>query len=246
MNRELALQGFIKADNLLVESDFMNAKQSFIALMENPFFTQTENNWIASRAEYAGALDLGQDSLSENLEVFKSRWYKAQQENKLLRETTDSLDFRLKKLNQEYDQALQSAQNEIAQLKSELNKKENIQVLSFVNQNGNQIYYLGEVKNGKANGGGIGIWNTGGIYKGEWKDNMRHGEGHYTWKDGHQYVGTFVNGIREGQGVYTWSSGERYEGAWSNNKRNGYGVMYDKDNNVQFKGEWEDDKVKKS
>lgn len=214
--------------------------------MENPFFTQTENNWIASRIEYAGALVLGQDSLSENLEVFKSRWYKAQQENKLLRETKDSLDFRLKKLNQEYDQALQSAQNELAQLKSELNKKENIQVLSFVNQNGNQIYYLGEVKNGKANGGGIGIWNTGGIYKGEWKDNMRHGEGHYTWKDGHQYEGTFVNGIREGQGVYTWSSGERYEGNWSNNKRNGYGVMYDKDNNVQFKGEWEDDKVKKN
>jgi hypothetical protein len=123
-----------------------------------------------------------------------------------------------------------------------LNRKEKIKVLSFNNSKGGKIHYLGEVENEKASGGGIGIWTTGSIYKGDWKNNLRHGNGTFEWADGEKYIGEYVNDIRNGKGTYLWPSGERYEGLWKNDKRNGFGILYDRDSNIRFEGEWVDDK----
>lgn len=130
----------------------------------------------------------------------------------------------------------------IAQREKDLSKKDRVKVISFIGNKGVKIHYLGEVIDGKANGGGVGIWATGSIYKGQWKDNLRHGQGTYEWADGEKYEGEYLEGRREGTGTYYWPSGERYKGDWKNDKRNGAGTLYDQDGNIRFEGNWEDDK----
>ncbi|WP_192901728.1 MORN repeat-containing protein [Psychroflexus aestuariivivens] len=130
----------------------------------------------------------------------------------------------------------------IEEKKQSLARKNDIQVISFKSENGDEVHYLGEVHNGKANGGGIGIWRTGSIYRGEWKNNKRHGKGTFEWADGQKYEGDFENDIRSGAGIYYWPSGERYEGEFENNRREGYGTLYDPDGNISFEGDWKNDK----
>jgi hypothetical protein len=144
---------------------------------------------------------------------------------------TDSLRQRIQLLNAE-----------VAKKNQELNRKQLIQVISFKNANGRLIHYLGEVVNGKANGGGVGIWNTGSIYRGEWKDNKRHGKGTFEWADGEKYVGEYKDDKRDGIGTYNWPSGERYEGEWRNDMREGTGKLFDQDGNIKFEGRWMADK----
>lgn len=45
-------------------------------------------------------------------------------------------------------------------------------------------YYKGEEKNGKRNGIGTYVWNSGSSYTGGWLDNDKHGVGKYTYSDG--------------------------------------------------------------
>lgn len=141
-------------------------------------------------------------------------------------------------------------QKELRQLRSvvdlksdQLKRQHKVKVISFMSSKGKKVHYLGEVVNEQANGGGIGIWSTGGMYQGDWENNQRHGEGRYVWSNEHVYEGEFKNDVREGEGTYYWPSGERYEGEWSNDRRSGQGTLYDKDGNIQYQGEWKNDKV---
>lgn len=140
-------------------------------------------------------------------------------------------------------QKLETLKAEVQKLSNELNRKELVKVITFRSDNGQNIHYLGEVNKGKANGGGVGIWSTGSIYRGDWKDNKRHGKGTYEWADGVKYTGDYVNDKREGEGTYSWPSGERYEGEWRNDVREGFGILYDQDGNVKYKGNWKEDKI---
>ncbi len=135
-----------------------------------------------------------------------------------------------------------SLRSELNDKRAELKRKEKVMVISFPGVKGSTIHYMGEVENGKANGGGIGIWTTGSVYRGEWKDNLRHGKGTFEWADGERYEGDYVEGRREGDGVYYWPSGERYEGQWKNDRRTGSGILYDLDGNIRYDGMWKDDK----
>lgn len=125
---------------------------------------------------------------------------------------------------------------------AELLSKGAIQVLSFKKDKNITVHYLGEISNGKANGGGTGIWSSGSMYRGNWKDNNRHGQGTFEWADGVKYIGTYKDDKRHGEGTYSWPSGERYEGDWKNDVREGYGILYDQDGNVRYKGSWRNDK----
>jgi hypothetical protein len=104
-----------------------------------------------------------------------------------------------------------------------------------------KVFYLGEKRNGKANGEGVGLWSTGGVYKGQWKDNLRHGKGHYTWKDGESYVGDFMNDQRTGEGKYIWKDGESYVGGWKDGRRSGWGTVYYPNGKFKYEGDWKDD-----
>ncbi|MGM0635070.1 MAG: hypothetical protein ACQESK_03310 [Bacteroidota bacterium] len=154
----------------------------------------------------------------------------------------DSIDDATYELEKTKKHQIDSLQRLVNEKNRALQRSENVKVISFKSESGNLVHYLGEIKNEKANGGGIGVWSTGSIYKGEWKENKRHGEGEFTWADGQRYEGDFVDDIRTGEGTYYWPSGEKYEGEWQNNKRHGKGVLYDPDGNVSYEGKWKKDK----
>lgn len=165
------------------------------------------------------------------------------------RKIIEHLEFELDSLDSLYSVRIDSMDFLISDLESEISdkeqkirQKERIRVITFNSPKGHKIHYLGEVSDEKANGGGVGIWTTGSVYKGKWKDNLRHGEGVFEWKDGEKYEGEYVDGQRQGQGTYHWPSGERYEGEWKEDRRNGFGKLYDQDGNIRFEGEWKNDK----
>lgn len=168
---------------------------------------------------------------------------KMEQDSLLLRK--DSLVLGLEQELEEKSEEINTLQVKIKEKEKNLKREERVKVVSFTNEKGKVIHYLGETENGKANGGGVGIWNTGSIYKGDWKDNMRHGQGRYEWADGHIYEGAYIDDKRNGEGSYYWPSGEKYVGEWKDDKRNGEGALYDRDGNVQFEGDWVNDNIVK-
>lgn len=112
---------------------------------------------------------------------------------------------------------------------------------TFTTPRGTKVRYMGELRNGKAFGFGIGVFETGGFYEGQWADNKRHGRGTYRWDDGERYEGDYKDDKRSGYGVYFFKSGEKYVGEWRDDQRNGYGTLFDKRGNVKFRGTWEKD-----
>lgn len=127
--------------------------------------------------------------------------------------------------------------------KSLQSTQENLPVsIEFVNRKGVKVSYFGEVKNGKANGYGVGFYEGGGVYRGFWMENMRHGQGMYTWKNGDTYEGNYSQGERDGFGIYTFVSGEKYRGDWKSDVREGYGELWSPDGQLQWKGQWQKDK----
>lgn len=183
--------------------------------------------------------ELASDTLS--IQEYKVRIRSGNQSIDQLKKQNDSLndvvDNKLDQLVSKND----SLKNLLQKKQKALDRKENIQVITFKSSKGDEVHYLGEVKNGKANGGGVGIWRTGSIYRGQWKNNKRHGEGVFEWADGQKYEGDFKNDVRTGEGTYYWPSGERYEGEFKNNRREGEGTLYDPDGNVSFEGKWKND-----
>ncbi|MFK7814436.1 MAG: MORN repeat-containing protein [Maribacter sp.] len=144
----------------------------------------------------------------------------------------DSLQFTLKK-----------TKVQLASLKRQLKSKSFGEYLKFKSKKGNQIHYVGQVKNGKANGFGIALLDTGSRYEGQWKNNQRNGDGTFYWADGEYYVGTYNNDKRSGYGTYFWPNGEKYAGEWKEDKRSGSGEIYNATGDVVAGGEWNDDKL---
>ena len=239
-----SLHQLITIDEMvLFKGEYKKALEKYNLLNESN--NEQINILIQKRTEYLNQLLTNVDTndqvlINKDLTISHNKQLIAKLENE-----NDSL-------SNFFDSKVNALSNQVDNLKEELNKKEkvithkeNIKVISFKNKKGNTIHYLGEITNQKANGGGIGIWSTGSIYKGSWKDNMRHGKGTYEWADGEKYEGEYVNDIKEGQGTYYWLSGEKYVGEWKGDKRNGKGILYDPDNNIRFEGFWINDKPEK-
>lgn len=231
------------ADDYFFKGDYAQAKISYQSILNTYKLSITQENRIKQKIKRIEDFENSTEVLSDEI-----RAYQFTLNNKL--QKIDSLQSAVSELQSGNEKTVTSKEDEIADLKEKLkqkekalSRKEDVQVISFKNDKDDVIHYLGEVDNKKANGGGIGIWQTGGIYKGDWEDNKRHGKGEYEWSDGHRYKGEFKNDTRQGEGTYYWPSGEKYEGEWSDGKRNGKGTLYDKDGNVQYDGEWKNDKV---
>jgi len=142
--------------------------------------------------------------------------------------TTDSLGSNLSLLRQHLDMAAKE-------------REQMLNIIEIPKDGKTKVFYLGEKRNGMANGEGVGLWSTGGVYKGQWKDNKRHGRGHYTWKDGETYMGDFVEDRRTGQGKYVWKDGESYVGGWKDSRRHGWGTVYYPNGKFKYEGDWKDD-----
>lgn len=231
-----------KADeNLLLTGDYEAAIEEYQAL-QNKTDSEQIIEMLSVRAQNA-------DSLKQYFEKNKGQSQrkdyllsKKDEEITALTKKTDSLSIEKEKMREAYKDTLADLKQTLSRKEEKLNQKEKVKVLQFESLSNQKVHYLGEVENGKANGGGVGIWSTGSIYKGEWKDNRRHGKGTIESQNGERYEGNWVNGKRQGEGAYYWPSGEKYEGEWKDNKRHGQGTLYDRDNNVQYKGLWKNDK----
>ncbi len=211
----LALLVFKRADTLFTQSVLAERAQSFI---------KTRDRLRQNRREEFETL---RKKMQTTLRTLLSR-----------EEDVRSRDNQLRDMNQEYERL----QQEIATLQKELEEKaRSIGKLEFKTSRGNAVYYVGDVKDGKANGYGSGLFATGSIYVGTWKDNRKHGTGRYTWKDGSIYDGEYANDMRNGMGTYFFTTGEKYVGEWRNDKREGKGTLYSKNGEVLLDGMWKND-----
>jgi hypothetical protein len=59
--------------------------------------------------------------------------------------------------------------------------------------------YIGDCKNGKANGKGVA--NGAHSYTGEFKNGLPDGKGKYFWPNGDWYEGDFKKGMKDGEGI---------------------------------------------
>jgi clan AA aspartic protease (TIGR02281 family) len=112
---------------------------------------------------------------------------------------------------------------------------------AYTSANGDK--YVGEWKNGKANGKGTIKLADGDKYVGEFKDNKFSGSGTYYVRNGDKYVGQFKFGKQNGQGTFTYGEGQRkganYIGEFSDGKYNGQGT-FTFPNGSKYVGEYKD------
>lgn len=238
------LDAIVESDNAFFDGNYQKALELYESFNQSSVGSEKQTELVQLRIQKLRELTKDNDTTNAFMFFQKKQLENMQLEKSKLENQLDSIANNLKIKEQELKEKVKSLEKSIADKDKRLEQKDKLQVISFKNDKGNLIHYLGEIKNGKAEGNGIGIWETGSIYKGNWKNNQRHGQGTYTWKDGHTYEGSFVNDIREGEGTYYWTSGEKYVGEWRNNQRHGQGILYDKDNNIKIQGAWEDDKIK--
>ena len=104
-----------------------------------------------------------------------------------------------------------------------------------VNKNGN--IYLGEFKEGLANGLGVFTTKGGNVYKGDWIDNKLNGFGYISWDNGKKYSGEINKGIFNGVGELIFKNGNIFRGELKNGKMHGTGMILYK-NNKKYLGEF--------
>ena len=146
----------------------------------------------------------------------------------------------------EYDSlnfALRKAEMRIRSLEGRLRQRSGGNYLTFESSQGNDVYYVGDVRDGRADGRGVALLSSGSRYRGEWRDNRRHGEGTFHWPDGAYYEGQYVDDERDGRGTYHFPDGSMFVGEWEADLRNGEGIFYDKDGEVVARGRWDDDEL---
>jgi hypothetical protein len=97
--------------------------------------------------------------------------------------------------------------------------------------------YVGEMKDGKREGQGTLLPESGAKFHGSWKNDMREGEGRYFYANGDYYEGTFHLGKMHGQGTYSSASGEIYKGGFKEDERHGSGTTV-LANGQSYQSEW--------
>lgn len=86
--------------------------------------------------------------------------------------------------------------------------------------------YVGEVRNGVAQGKGRLIHADNDVYEGDWKKDEASGTGIYYHADGAKYEGQWKNDKQSGQGVEQWPDGSYYDGEYYRGKKHGQGTFH--------------------
>ena len=105
---------------------------------------------------------------------------------------------------------------------------------SWTPSNGSK--YVGEFKDGKPSGKGVGTWPNGDRYVGDHKHGKFDGQGTLTSSKGDRYVGEFKDGNRSGQGTYFREDGRIALGEWIEGKPSGRFIEYRADKTVERSG----------
>lgn len=175
------------ADDYFFKGDYNQAKISYTSILNTYDLSETEKIRVQQKIDRITEVETTKEVLTDEIRAYQFTLRNKEGEIDSLKQVLSNVR------NENHDELaslnrrIELLEEELKQKKKTLARKEDVQVISFKNEKGDIIHYLGEVENGKANGGGIGIWKTGGIYKGDWKENKRHGEGEYEWADGHRY-----------------------------------------------------------
>lgn len=98
--------------------------------------------------------------------------------------------------------------------------------------------YVGDVKDGKANGWGTQYWSTGQITRGQFKDDGLNGSGEIALANGAQRLGSFQNGNLEGSGLSLLADGRIYKGQFSGDAWHGTGAVYRADGTLIANGQY--------
>ena len=102
--------------------------------------------------------------------------------------------------------------------------------------------YVGEWKNGKANGHGALTNKDGKVYTGNFKNGKLEGNGSMLMENGAFYEGFWKRGRFSEFGVFTYSEDDVegrkiYSGDWLNNRKHGFGELVWNNNQI-YEGDW--------
>lgn len=241
--------------NSILDLILTNNHQEAIALIDSinlndssRELTQTKSNILSFVNEFEEQIELSQQNrlLYGQIEQFNESLIEKEDSVVNLAVNVEVLQNQLKNLTESYDDLESNLKNQLREeqekYKEELSSRS---TLRFKTAGGKDILYFGEIKDGKANGYGVGLWTDGSTYEGFWENNLRNGTGTQEWTDGELYEGAYKNDKREGYGIYTWSNGEQYKGGWKNDIRHGKGIIYDQNGEPIQAGEFENDRLKK-
>src|SRR6187401_3429539 len=109
-------------------------------------------------------------------------------------------------------------------------------------KSGNAIRYVGSFLNGMYSGKGTMFFKEGAFLTGEWKNGKLNGKGSFLTETGTLYIGEFVNGVKQGKGVLFYKDNGMIMGNFSNDKLNGRGIQIFSDGSVVSDVNYKDDK----
>ncbi len=112
---------------------------------------------------------------------------------------------------------------------------------TLVYENGSQ--YVGEVKNGKANGVGKLTDLAGNVWEGTFADDLLQGYGKYSGFDFVEYTGEFKDSQFDGLGYIVYPNGDEYWGQFEESKKIGVGKMVFAESGCVYEGAWEEDNM---
>ena len=222
---------------VVIEENYQDALLAYNDQLGQPI----EDNYMGIELRVALTKKL-QQLHQENTMSSKEAAVSPSQDSLALADLTDAGKRTLQQLDS-IGFALEKTKVKLAKAQRQIQQKASGEYLTFKTSKGSQLHYVGQVKQGKANGYGVAILSTGSRYEGEWKDNQRHGQGSFYWPDGEYYVGTYRNDKRSGEGTYFWPNGEKFVGRWADDERTGEGVFYGKKGDVVASGLWEEDEL---
>ena len=105
------------------------------------------------------------------------------------------------------------------------------------------VFLTGEWKNGKLNGKGSFMSETGILYIGEFVNGLKQGKGILFYKDNGMMMGNFLNDKLNGRGFQIFADGSVVSDVnYKDDKRNGMGYQYEIKSKKLYEGEWNDDK----
>jgi len=246
--RLLTYERLVTADSLFHAGQYSQADAAYAELQNDSTF-RLDGNGIQARRQHARQLTKALIAL-DTLRILEGR--RTNSTVRTLPVNIPSAPLAPLPLERsrpsEYDSltfALEKSQLQIRNLKGRLKLNSGGNYLTFDSGEGNEVYYVGDVRDGKAHGRGVALLSSGSRYIGEWRENRRHGEGTFRWSDGAFYEGSFYDDQRDGSGTYHFPNGEKFIGDWENDLRNGQGIFYSKDGEIVAQGMWEDDELVK-
>lgn len=235
------------ANKALFEKDYTTA--SYLFQQMDSLSLNLQDSLSFQGSGFIGALQLQSDSLriaKRRLSAFIQEYQRDTAQLTLMKQDLKQRADQFGNLTQQQLNLLEDFRKSGNSEADDVDGEGSFSEIVFENRKGLRVQYFGETSNGMANGYGMGVYETGGVYKGYWRDNSRNGKGEYRWTSGDEYTGEYKNGERNGFGIYKFASGERYEGEWVNDLRHGQGSHYSSKGEITLKGEWRKDKLRKN